>query len=208
MERAEWLYSIGWWVVHLFLKLYCRYEVSGLEYVPREGPMIIVSNHVSYVDPPALGMTTRRHLNFMAKRELFEIPLFGALIRKLGAFPVSRGRPDRRAFRRALEVLGRGEGLIMFPEGTRRTFGKLGEPDLGVAAIALRSRAPVVPVGLIGTHRIMPRGWPVLLPFKLRIRIGPPLTFDEYYGKKATKDELRQVAQAIMRSIAELCGYS
>ncbi|HEX6971434.1 MAG TPA: lysophospholipid acyltransferase family protein, partial [Limnochordia bacterium] len=150
-------YPLARWIVWGLLRLTFRVRVEGLENLPRQGSLILAANHASYIDPPLLGAATPRRLYFMAKRELFTIPLFGALIRRFGAFPVRRGALDRQAIRSALELLARGEAVVLFPEGTRHRSGGLLPGQQGVAMLASRSGAPIVPVGLVGTRRLFRR---------------------------------------------------
>ncbi|MFQ6098546.1 MAG: lysophospholipid acyltransferase family protein [Armatimonadota bacterium] len=205
LEKRSWpLYRLGHWVVGAALWLLGRWEVHGLENVPNDGPVILAPNHTSYLDPPAVGTAMRRPIWFMAKSELFENLILGPLIWRMRAFPVRRGRPDRRALRNCLRLLEAGEVVTVFPEGERSKTGQLQEPELGVAVLALRSGAPVVPVAMSGTDEVLPRH-AVLPRFgKVVVRFGEPMTFPEYRGKKASKDDLREVADRIMREIARL----
>jgi 1-acyl-sn-glycerol-3-phosphate acyltransferase len=187
----------------------CRYRCPGRQNVPAEGPFILASNHISYADPPLLSLATRRPVSFVAKEELFRFRPFGALIGALNAFPVRRGTADRAAIRRAIAVLRAGRGLVIFPEGMRSHDGNLLQPELGIGMIALRSGAPIVPVGLVGTDRVMPRGLPVFLPRRFEVRVGEPLTFPELCAKGHwRREDYEEVAARTMGAIAELLGQS
>jgi 1-acyl-sn-glycerol-3-phosphate acyltransferase len=179
-------------------------DLAGTENVPRKGPLIIASNHRSHADPPLVGISLPRPAHYMAKRELFEVPLFGRIIPRTGAFPVTRGRPDRRALRYALRLLSEGEAVVMFPEGTRSLDGRLREPELGVAMIALKSRAPVLPLALQGSEHILPKHSVIPHSHPLRIRFGEPLTFCDLYGKRGDRDSMVEVGRRIMRAIGGL----
>lgn len=147
-------------------------EVTGREHVPAEGGFIFASNHASYLDPPVLAVACPRPLSYFAKAELFRNPLFSKLIRSLGAFPVRRGKGDRDALSTALELLAKGHGLVIFPEGTRTLTGEIGRMKAGVAMMALKAKVPIIPVGIEGTFE----AWPKNGRFRsrpVRVSIGP-----------------------------------
>ncbi len=160
----------------------CRAE--GAEHLPETGPAIIVVNHKADVDPAVVGIAFDRPLAFMAKRELFEVPVIGRLVAALGAFPIDRGAGDRGALEKALALLAGGEALLMFPEGTRQPDEEIHEFLPGVGLLALRSGAPVVPVATRGTNRILRNGRPGLPA--LRVKIGPPLDLSDMQGRRGS----------------------
>ena len=137
-------------------------RVRGAEHVPASGPALIVSNHQSILDPPIIGGAARRQIYFLAKAELFRIPVFGWLIRALHARPVRREGSDPGALRTAALLLEEGKALLVFPEGTRSLNGRLGERKPGVGMLAVTSGAPVVPAYVSGTLEALPKGsaWP------------------------------------------------
>jgi 1-acyl-sn-glycerol-3-phosphate acyltransferase len=156
-----------------------RLVVEGLDLLPDRPGVILASNHLSFADPVLLAMvvhrTLGRRVRHMAKAEAVAIPVFGALLRDYGGFAVRRGRPDREAYRMANEVLAGGDWLGLAPEGTRSRTGTLGEPKPGVALLALRSGAEVVPVALWGTEALWPVGALLPRPGKeVHIRFGAP----------------------------------
>ncbi len=161
----------------MVLRLLFRLEVRGAEHVPAVGPAMIVANHSSALDPPVVAVAAPRPLHFMAKAELFSIPLFGRLIRAVNARPVRRGGADPRALREALRILERGQALLVFPEGTRGPEGVLREGRAGAGMLALLSGAPVVPAYLEGPGRALPRGRSLPRPGKIRVIFGPSLSF-------------------------------
>ena len=158
-----------------FFLIYFRMQRIGREHLPRRGPLLLASNHRSFLDPFVIGTLVRRPVYYMAKRELFENRLLGWLLNGLGAFPVDRGAGDSEAMETARAILARGDCVVCFPEGTRVRPGPLGEPRRGVGRLALQTGAPVAPVAVIGTEGVR-RGWRIR-PRKVRIRVGPPLLF-------------------------------
>ncbi len=174
------------------------YEAEGVGNVPRCGPFLLAANHKSYLDPPLVGATLPREMRYFAKKELFVVPLFGSLIRWYGAVPVHRSGFDRRAVETALEILKRGEGLLVFPEGTRIRRSGWGEPKTGVGMLAVRSGAPVIPVLLRSTwepERSLVRRIP------LRIRYGRPLRFPPAGPGPGGRRLYEEAAAAIMATI-------
>ncbi len=155
--------------------VYFRMQRIGREHLPRSGPLLLASNHRSFLDPFVIGMLVRRPVYYMAKRELFERRMQAWVLNALGAFPVDRGAGDSAAMDTAREILERGDCVVVFPEGTRVRPGPLGEPRRGVGRLALETGAPVAPVAVIGTEDVR-RGWRIR-PRKVRIRAARPLRF-------------------------------
>ncbi len=140
-------YKIATGLASLFHRIFFKITIIGRENIPENiGGCIIASNHVSNNDPPFIGVVFKGKYTFMAKEELFRRPLFGWLIRKLGAFPVKRGAKDLSAIDTAIESLHNGRTFIIFPEGTRSKTGELGKAKSGVSLISVRAKAPVIPV--------------------------------------------------------------
>jgi len=160
------------------------------------GGLLIASNHQSYLDPVLVGMALERPIHYLARRELFRVPGFGTLIKALGAHPVKRGHADAGALRTAMDLLRRGEALLVFPEGTRTRDGQLGEFRPGVGALAVRCGVPVLPVCIEGAYRCWPRSR--LLPRPARVAVA--------YGEIIeTKDrDGREVTEAIAEHIGRL----
>jgi glycerol-3-phosphate dehydrogenase (NAD(P)+) len=155
--------------------IYFRMQRIGREHLPRSGPLLLASNHRSFLDPFLIGMLVRRPVYYFAKRELFEKRWQAWILNALGAFPVDRGAGDRDAMDTARAILARGDCVVVFPEGTRVRRGPLGQPRRGIGRLALESGAPVAPVAVIGTEDVR-RGWRIR-PRKVRVRVGAPLRF-------------------------------
>jgi 1-acyl-sn-glycerol-3-phosphate acyltransferase len=185
------------------MRLGFRFEVRGREHVPRAGAALLVSNHVSVLDPPFVGAAAPRELDFLAKEELFRIPMLGRLIRALNARPVKRDGSDSRALKLGLRLLAEGRALLIFPEGTRGVEGRLGEGKPGAGMLAVMSGVPVVPVYVSGSGRALPSGRAVPRPTKVRVTFGPALHF-KLREDDARKERYREAAQEMMRAIAQL----
>ncbi|KGX92180.1 1-acyl-sn-glycerol-3-phosphate acyltransferase [Pontibacillus halophilus JSM 076056 = DSM 19796] len=166
-----------------------RIKVEGKENVPKGGPVLICSNHISNYDPIVVGITCPRDIYFMAKEELFSNKIIGGLLRKIHAFPVKRGMGDRQALRRGLDVLKENHALGLFPEGTRSKTGEVGKGLAGAGFFATRSDAHVVPCAIIGTYKGKE---------PLRVVYGKPINISELKERKASAQE---VSDAIMDEI-------
>lgn len=167
-------------------KIWLRWEVFGRENIPEDGPVVIAANHLSLLDPPVLGAAATRKVHFMAKSELFKPAWFGALIRKLGAFPVRRGAMDRDAIKTGLTILKENKVLAVFPEGTRSKTGELGRAGGGAFMMAVKCKAKIVPAYIYGTDLKRHPGWP-----KVRVIFGKPMEYDPDMGTgRESLDEL------------------
>lgn len=172
--------------------------VKGEENVPATGPVLLVSNHVSYLDPVAIGDAAPRRVVFMAKHELFQIKPLGFLLRGVDAFPVRRGAPDRTAFKTVLTMLDEGRVVCIFPEGTRHVGEGLGVPEPGAALFALKTGCPVVPVYVWGTDRMLDyRGR--FHRTRVEVAFGAPFAFPQ---GKTSGEALEQAGRELMAAIA------
>lgn len=177
--------------------VFFRWKIKGVENIPEHGGVIIAANHISNFDPPVVGCAVPRKLHFMAKEELFSNAILKWAFTKLGAFPVRRGTADRVAIRKALNLLQTGEILGLFPEGTRSKTGELGQAEAGLAMIAFKTKAPIVPTAIIGTNKIF-KGQ--LFP-EFKIIFGEPIYITD---GKADKELLDDIGKQVMNSIANL----
>lgn len=199
------LYWVGWGLCKLILTIFGRLESTGSQNVPRKGGVILAPNHVSYADPPTAGCGfSHRNVHFMAKSELFRVPVLGFLIKHVGAFPVRQNTADRAALRKALDYLQQGEIVCVFPEGTRSLDGKLLPAQPGIGMLALKSRAPVVPVAIVGTEKLLPPHSAFFHFARVRVAYGKPLTFEDLYERGMEREAVEQVGQRVMSAIAEL----
>ncbi|HJW76442.1 MAG TPA: lysophospholipid acyltransferase family protein, partial [Thermoleophilia bacterium] len=201
VPEDPWFYKVARVVLPTTLAQLFHLRASGTEHLPPQGPAIIVINHQSEFDPPFIGVAFQRPLRYMAKSELFGHPWFRWLIEHLGAFPIYRGEGDREALRRSLEVLAAGQVLLMFPEGTRFTDGRVHEFLPGVGLIALRSGAPVIPAAMKSTELIRGDG---RLPRLSRVRLiaGPPVALDDLEGRGSRVYE--KASRRMMEAVSDL----
>ena len=201
------IYAFLRWLMRLVVRIYLfggLFEVKGLENVPRTGGLIICPNHSATLDPPLVPAFVPRNDTWsMAKSEYFDGGIVDFLFRHYHAFPVVRHSADRVAMRRSFEILETGQGLIMYPEGTRIESGMLAEPERGAGFIAQRSKCLVVPVALTGTRECLPKGakWPRRT--KVRITFGKPYRIARHWPD-GTRVTLEDASAAIMLSISEL----
>ncbi|MHB8171356.1 MAG: lysophospholipid acyltransferase family protein [Thermincolia bacterium] len=188
------IYEFSRMVCRWYLSLVGKWKVFGKENLPATGGVIIASNHVSNLDPVIMGCTFDRRVSYLAKEELFKNPIFGWYISKLEAFPIKRGAGDRGAIREALKILESGRCFGIFPEGTRSKNGELQEGKAGAAMLALKAKVPVLPIGIKGSGEGK----------NIVVWVGNPMYFDEYYDRKATKEDLEEITRRIMGEIKSL----
>lgn len=184
---VKWLY-----------KIFYDFHIEGIENIPQDKPVVLASNHRSYADPVILTMPMKLPVSYMAKEELFHNKLFGWFIRKLGAFPVARGSGDMSVIDDSINILKSGRNLVIFPEGTRSKDGKVGKGKTGVAMIAAKSGADVVPCGIVF------EGEKLHFRSKLTLKFGEPIKAEELAVEGTSPRELKEVKKRIMGAITEL----
>jgi 1-acyl-sn-glycerol-3-phosphate acyltransferase len=199
-ERRRWF--LRWLIDHIAFRTLAKFErVEGLENFPQEGPAILMINHIAFIDPIVVLAVVPRNIVPMAKEEVYRIPVWGIFPRIWHVIPVRRGEVDRRALRMALEVLSTGEVILVAPEGTRGPHLKRGK--VGVAYLASRSEAPVVPIAVEGT-----KGFPSINPVRWRqggavIKLGRPFKFHGV-SERPKRDELRKMTDEAMYVLARM----
>ncbi|MEB3307332.1 MAG: lysophospholipid acyltransferase family protein [Cyanobacteriota bacterium] len=166
---------ISYLLVFPVFRLLFRGRTCGNSHVPMDGALVVVANHGSHLDPPLLGHALGRPVAFMAKAELFRVPLLGPIIRACGAYPVSRGASDREAIRTASDRLEEGWATGVFIDGTRQPDGRVNNPQPGAALLAARTGSPLLPVAIINSHRAMGAGSQRMQLVPVHIRIGRPI---------------------------------
>lgn len=189
-------YRICCSLVRFFLVVFCNWKVEGAENLPEQGPVLVVANHFSYWDPVVLACALDRKVHFMAKSNLFEIPVLGPMITHFGSFPVDRTkRADRKSLRTAINLLDEGKVVGIFPEGTRSHTGDLLAPLPGVAFLIRKAGAPVCPVALVRKKRMFGNN---LFPC-YHVLIGTPFTLE-----KTKSRDYQEEADQIMDKIKGL----
>ena len=188
------MYNIGVILFKFIFKNFFKCQIVGVENIPSTKGVIIAANHISLWDPPLIGTFLPRKINFMAKEELFDIPIIGYIIKRLNAFPVKRGTADRVAIKKAISLLKSGECLGLFPEGTRSKDGKLGEAEAGMALIAIKADVPVVPTAVIIKKN---KFW----GNEIKLIFGKPI---KYQPNEDGKSGMQEFTDEIMREIGKL----
>ncbi len=168
-------HAFKWLVVSPLLHTYWQGKIHGAEHVPKTGGFLVVSNHASNFDPVLLSCSIGRPVAYMAKEELFKVPVLKNLIKIYGSYPVKRGKAGSSVIKAALEYLDEGWGAGVFIGGTRTADGKIDDPQAGAALIAAKAQVPVIPVSLWGTEKIEVKGQKLPVSAPLTIRIGEPL---------------------------------
>lgn len=168
--------------------------VIGKENIPKSGAFIVAPIHRSYIDWFISARVSRRRLRYLVKGEVWRVKLAGWLLEMLGAFPVQRGAADRDALKRALEVLNAGEPLVVFPEGTRGFGSEVPQIREGAAYLALKAGVPIIPVGMAGVERAMPRGSIWIRPARVVVSVGKPIM-------TAVNREVEEGSRRIPRSL-------
>lgn len=180
------------------------FRVRGRENVPK-GAAVLCANHISYLDPPVVGSATfPRRTYFMAKKELFDIPVLGRFIYNCYAFPVDREGNDRQAIRFAIELLQKGEPLAVFPEGQRSPDGSLQPGNLGPAYMASKAGVPIVPIAIKETDKVMPLHARWLHRAHVQVDIGKPIDPREFGGERLGREQLQALTERLMSDIYEL----
>ncbi|MBS4194514.1 lysophospholipid acyltransferase family protein [Lederbergia citri] len=187
-------YSFARTVVSIVLKPLYRIETRGTEHFPKDGSVLLCTNHIDNLDPPVVGITAPRPIYFMAKAELFKRPWSKKLMENIQAFPVKRGLSDREALRTGLKYLKEGKVVGLFPEGTRNLTGEVGKGLAGAGFFALRSNALVVPCAIIGPYK----------PFKKLIVVyGKPIDFTEMRENKISAEAATEIIMSEIRKLVD-----
>jgi 1-acyl-sn-glycerol-3-phosphate acyltransferase len=204
------VYYLGWLSYRAAFKFYFGWRVYNAERVPVNGPVILASNHSSYLDPPLVGSGLKRAINYLARENLFRFPVLGWILHRWEVVPVDRDGGGAKGLKAILDRLLAGGAIILFPEGTRSRDGNLQPARSGIGLTVIKSAAPVVPVRVFGTYEAYGRHVRFPRPRVVSVKYGRPLLFVQLRSeaKVCTKPRLKeiyqQVADEIMQAIAKL----
>jgi 1-acyl-sn-glycerol-3-phosphate acyltransferase len=202
IDRA--VYAAARALVVGFTRLWCRVSVEGREHVPRTGPFLLAPVHRSILDTPISACVTRRRLRFMGADKYWKSRWFGRLLSILGGFPVTRGTADREALQRCIAILQGGEPLVLFPEGERKQ-GDVVQPLFdGATYIAVKAGVPIVPVGIGGSARAMPKGAKFIFPRKVRVVVGAPIQVPASQTGRAQRQAIREITEQLHAELQRL----
>jgi 1-acyl-sn-glycerol-3-phosphate acyltransferase len=196
-------YRCGWLFFRTVYAVYFRWRVYDAQNVPLTGGVILAANHASFIDPPLVGSGLKRDINYLARESLFRFPIVGRILHSWNAVPVDRDGGGARGLKAILDRLLRGGGIILFPEGTRTSDGKLQPARAGIGLVVAKSNAPVVPVRVFGTFEAWGRNQKFPLPKKIAVKYGKPMHFEKLRAeaKECSKDRLKEIYQEIANEI-------
>lgn len=201
------VYAVIRIILFLIFKIFFRFEVRGRENIPPHGGVIVAANHTSYLDPPVIGTALTRQAHYMARHDLFSLPIWGGFLRFVNAFPIHQKGFDRHSIKEAIGYLKRGEVLILFPEGARSFTGEFLPPLSGVGMIAWQARTVIVPAYIKGSNKALPRKAKYIRAHKVEVIFGKPFSPQEekLFSSDLPHHELySRISRHIMDEIAKL----
>lgn len=200
-KRVNYSFWIARSLIAIYIRAFCRLKRTGQTNIPRDGGLIIASNHLAAADPFIMGTAVPRELSFMAKKELFDIPVEGWLIKRFNAFPVDRFGLDLAVIKKSLEILKSGMALVMFPEGTRSKDGKIQDGKIGVGMLARKAKVPIIPVYIENSKK----AWFNFITGKrFIVRFGEKIPAEWIIAQENSKDGYKAITEEVMRRIVEL----
>jgi 1-acyl-sn-glycerol-3-phosphate acyltransferase len=201
--------KLQWWAATFYVKLLVRTlwnfkaEYPNRNMFPEFGPLVVISNHQSHIDPFLVGAACHRRIRFMSKLENFKTPIVRTLFTNLGAFKVDRENPEA-GWERARQLIREGEVVGLFPEGTRSVDGELGEFRTGAVRLAIEMGCPIVPMAIIGSQNALPKGKLVMKPTQILVRVGDPRYYSDYDINNISYDEVRKLTNELREDITKL----
>lgn len=205
---GAFFYWLSWLVVQFLARIYWRGTIKGLENVPKTGPFVVAPVHRSNADGPLVVILTRRRMRYMSKDGMFKIHWLGQVFRAMGAFPVNREVVDRAALKTAADVLERGEPLVLFPEGSRKSGDKIEDLHEGAVYLAMKAGAPIVPVGIGNSDKANPKGKLLLRPVKIRMIVGEPIRYQAPESGRISRSEITAHTQLLQTRLQDLYDQS
>jgi 1-acyl-sn-glycerol-3-phosphate acyltransferase len=198
------LYWLARGAILVVARLYWRLTIEGKEHVPSEGAFVLAPVHRSFIDFGLVSGVTRRRMRYMGKDSLWKVAAFGKLLSALGAYPVHRGGADREALRRTIEVLERGEPVVIFPEGTRRSGPVVEDLFEGAAYVAAKLHVPIVPVGIGGSERALRKGEKLPRPVKIHVIVGEPIQPPSADGAHVPRRAVHELTAQLQADVQRL----
>jgi 1-acyl-sn-glycerol-3-phosphate acyltransferase len=197
-------YCIGYHLSRLAGRLFFRFRIIHRERMIQSGPVILAMNHQSYLDPPLAGTACDRAIYFLARRTLLNVPLLGGVLPKLNVIPVNQEGVDRSAIKAVIRILQAGNGVLVFPEGSRTLDGTLQAAEPGIGLIIAKTLAPVVPMRIFGAHEALPRHGGRVRFVPITLVIGEPISFSAADMELGGKDLYARLSDRVMKAIAAL----
>lgn len=201
MTFTYWFFAT---LARILARLFFRYRILHRERMPESGGVILASNHQSYFDPPLVGIVSRRAVYYLARKTLMEWPFFGKLFPDMNVIPVDRGGNDMSALKTVIRKIREGEGVVLFPEGTRSKDGDLQPAQAGVGLVIAKTLAPVVPMRIFGSFEAFPRGSKGVKLHPIRVVVGKPLVFTKEDVGAGSREDYQRLSQHVMDAIAAL----
>ena len=198
-------YRLANLIASFLSRLFARLEITGRENVPKDGALMVVMNHINFLDAPVVGIAVDRRIRWMAKVELWDNPAAGIVMDQYGAFPIHRGEVDRRALGRAVAIMRGGGVLGISPEGHRSSTASLGRAKPGAARLALQTDTPILPVAVAGTEKAV-RTWLKLQRPLIHVRIGEPFKLPA--ERPVSKERQQELVDEVMLHLAALLPES
>ncbi len=202
--RVKFTYWFFATLARIFAKLFFRFRILHRERLPESGGIILAANHQSYFDPPLVGICSRRPVHYLARKTLLQWPFFGPLFPDMNVIPVDRDGNDMSALKTVIRKIREGEGVVLFPEGTRSPDGHLQPAQAGVGLVIAKTLAPVVPMRIFGSYEAFPRGSKGVKFHPIRVVVGNPICFTREDVGKGGREDYRRLGQRVMDAIATL----
>lgn len=198
------VYNIFYSISKALAKVFFSYKVIHPERMIEEGPLILAVNHSSYFDPPLAGVASKRAVYYLARKDLLKWPLLGPLFPQMNVIPVDRGGNDMSALREVIKKVREGNGIVLFPEGTRSKDGNLQPGKAGIGLIIAKTKAPILPMRIFGAYEAFPKGTKGVKFTKIRVVIGEPLHLTPEELKSSSRDSYQQISDRVMEAISKL----
>lgn len=197
-------YNIGYTLSRWLATVFFSYRVTGAENIPPEGPVILAANHTSFFDPPLVGVASKRAMWYLARKSLLDWPLLGPIFPSLNVIPVDRDGNDRSALRNIILLLKQGEGVVLFPEGTRSRDGKLQKAQPGLGMIVSKTWAPVVPARVFGAFEAFPKEAKGLRASQIAVSFGPALHFSPAESGEDSRETYQSISNEVVAAIERI----